>query len=53
MTVVLPMPTVTLAPLSDVRVPVFLSVPRDRFHAEFPVRVRVVRDGRRARRAAS
>jgi cytochrome c oxidase accessory protein FixG len=43
MTVVLPMATVTLASLSDARVPVFLAVPRERFHEGFPFRVRVVR----------
>jgi cytochrome c oxidase accessory protein FixG len=45
MTVVLPMPTVTLASLSDAHVPVFVSVPRERFHQSFPVRARVVRTG--------
>jgi cytochrome c oxidase accessory protein FixG len=43
MTVVLPMSTVTLASLSDARVPVFLSVPRERFHEGFLFHVRVVR----------
>jgi cytochrome c oxidase accessory protein FixG len=43
MTAVLPMPTVTLPALSDTHVPVFLSVPRERFHGGFPVRVRVSR----------
>jgi cytochrome c oxidase accessory protein FixG len=43
MSVTLPMPTVTLSALSDVRVPVFVSVPRERFHGDFPVHVRVVR----------
>ncbi|HEY3820296.1 MAG TPA: cytochrome c oxidase accessory protein CcoG [Polyangiaceae bacterium] len=43
MTVVLPVPTVTLPPLSDARVPVFLSVPRDRYRASFPLRARVTR----------
>ncbi|HLK39880.1 MAG TPA: 4Fe-4S dicluster domain-containing protein, partial [Polyangiaceae bacterium] len=42
-TVVLPMPSVAIAPMADARVPLFLSVPRDTFRAEFPVRVRVVR----------
>jgi cytochrome c oxidase accessory protein FixG len=45
MSVVLPMPTVAVDPLSDARVPLFLSMPRDRFHQGFPVRVRVVRSG--------
>ena len=45
MTVVMPMPTVRLAPLADVRVPVFLSVPRDRFHGDFPVRASITREG--------
>jgi hypothetical protein len=45
MTVVLPMPTVTLASLSDAHVPVFLSVPRERFHQSLPFRARVVRTG--------
>jgi cytochrome c oxidase accessory protein FixG len=43
MSVVLPMPTVSIDALSDARVPLFLSVPRDRFHGGFPVGVRVVR----------
>jgi cytochrome c oxidase accessory protein FixG len=41
MTAVVPMPSVTLPPLSDTRVPLFLSVPRERFHGGFPVRVHV------------
>jgi cytochrome c oxidase accessory protein FixG len=41
---VVPMPTVRVEPLSDVRVPLFLSVARSRFRAEFPVRVRVSRE---------
>jgi cytochrome c oxidase accessory protein FixG len=45
MAVVVPMQTVTLAALADIRVPVFLSVPRDGFHGDFPVRVTVVRGG--------
>ncbi len=43
MTVVVPIPTVSVDSLSDVRVPLFLSVPREQFHAEFPVRVRIGR----------
>jgi cytochrome c oxidase accessory protein FixG len=43
MNVVLPMPTVHLAPLADVRVPVFLSVPRDRFTGDFPLHASIVR----------
>jgi cytochrome c oxidase accessory protein FixG len=43
MTVVLPMTTVSIASMSDARVPVFLSVPRGRFRGDFPVRVRVAR----------
>jgi cytochrome c oxidase accessory protein FixG len=45
MSVVLPVPTVTLPSLSDARVPVFLSVPRERFHSGFPFRVHVFRTG--------
>lgn len=45
MSVVVPMQTVTLAPLRDMRVPVFLSVPTAVFHGDFPVRVNVVRVG--------
>lgn len=43
MTVILPTPTVTIPPLSDVRVPVFLSVLRETFRDDFPVHVLVVR----------
>jgi cytochrome c oxidase accessory protein FixG len=43
MSAVVPMQTVTLAALDGTRVPVFLSVPRDAFHGQFPVRARVVR----------
>jgi polyferredoxin len=43
MTVVVPMQDVTLAALSDTRVPVFLSVGRVDYRADFPVRVQVVR----------
>jgi cytochrome c oxidase accessory protein FixG len=43
MTALVPMPTVTVEPLADTRVPLFLTVGRERFHAEFPVRVRVAR----------
>jgi cytochrome c oxidase accessory protein FixG len=43
LTAVVPMRTVTLQALSDTRVPVFLSLPREAFHADFPVRVDVVR----------
>jgi cytochrome c oxidase accessory protein FixG len=42
--VVLPMARVSVAPLSDVRVPVFLSVPRAEFRGDFSVRARVVRE---------
>lgn len=42
--VVLPMANVSVAPLSDVRVPVFLSVPRADFHGDFAVHARVVRE---------
>jgi hypothetical protein len=44
MTAVVPIATVAVGSLADVRVPVFLSVPRAAFHREFPVRVRVVRE---------
>jgi cytochrome c oxidase accessory protein FixG len=42
---VVPMPVVAVPSLGDVRVPVFLSMPREGFHREFPVRVRVAREG--------
>lgn len=42
--VVLPMSNVSVAPLSDVQVPVFLSVPRAEFHGDFSLRARVVRE---------
>jgi cytochrome c oxidase accessory protein FixG len=45
MTAVVPMPTVAVGPMSDVRVPVFLSAPRDRFGHDFPVHVEVTRAG--------
>jgi cytochrome c oxidase accessory protein FixG len=45
MTAVVSMPSVTLQPLSDTRVPVILTVPRDRFHGDFPVRLQVSRAG--------
>jgi cytochrome c oxidase accessory protein FixG len=44
MTVVLPMERVAVQPMSSTRVPLFLTVPRDGFRAEFPVRVHVVRE---------
>ncbi len=47
MSILLPMTTVTVSPLGNVRVPVFLTVPRDQFRGEFPVRIRVVHDGGR------
>jgi cytochrome c oxidase accessory protein FixG len=43
MTAVVSMPTVTLQPLAGTRVPLILSVPRDRFRGAFPVNVRVTR----------
>jgi cytochrome c oxidase accessory protein FixG len=43
MTAVVPMGTVDVAPLADVRVPVFLTVPLPTFRAEFPVHLRVNR----------
>ncbi len=43
MSVVLPLSTVSVGPLSDTRVPVFLTVPRDRFHGDFPIRVTILR----------
>jgi cytochrome c oxidase accessory protein FixG len=43
MTAVVPMTNVSLPPLSDMRVPVIVSVPRDRVVGDFPVRVRVAR----------
>ncbi len=41
MTAVIPMPSVEVDALGDVRVPLFLDVPRDAFHTEFPVTVRI------------
>jgi cytochrome c oxidase accessory protein FixG len=43
MTVVLPLPSVTLAPMADARLPLFLSLPREQYRAALPIRVRVVR----------
>jgi len=43
MTALVPMPTVIVAPLGDVRVPMFLTVASGHFRSEFPVRVRVGR----------
>jgi cytochrome c oxidase accessory protein FixG len=45
MSVVLPMPAISVGPLSDARVPIFLSVPLERFHGGVPVLVRVAREG--------
>lgn len=45
MSVVLPMPTVALPSLSDANVPMFLSVSKDDFPGDFPVRVHVTRVG--------
>jgi cytochrome c oxidase accessory protein FixG len=41
--VVVPLPTVTVQPLGDARVPMFLSMPREHFRSDLPVRVRVRR----------
>ena len=43
MGVVLPTPTVSLGPMGDARVPVFLSMPRSRFHGHLQVHVTVRR----------
>jgi cytochrome c oxidase accessory protein FixG len=43
MSAVVPMQTVTLAGLDGARVPVFLSVPREAFHGDFPVHARIAR----------
>ena len=43
MTALVSMPTVTVEPLADTRVPLFLTVEREQFHAEFLVHVRVAR----------
>jgi hypothetical protein len=43
MSAVVSMPTVPLQGLTDIRVPLILSVQRDRFHGDFPVRVHVTR----------
>ncbi|MBI5513543.1 MAG: cytochrome c oxidase accessory protein CcoG [Deltaproteobacteria bacterium] len=45
---VLPLRTVTLASLAQVRLPVFVEVPRAGFHGDFPVRLRVVPQGQGA-----
>lgn len=45
MTVTLPASQVIIPALADLRVPVFLTVPRDRFRGDFPVRARVRREG--------
>ncbi len=47
MTVLLPMASVVVEPLGDVRVPMFLSVPRKDFQHEFAVRVHVSHDDAR------
>jgi cytochrome c oxidase accessory protein FixG len=44
MTAVVPLSTVSVEPMGSVRIPVFLSMPRDAFAGEFPVKVRVVED---------
>jgi len=41
MSALVPMPTVTVDALGDVRVPLFVTVPRAMFRSEFPVHVRV------------
>jgi hypothetical protein len=46
-----PMATVSIPALGDARIPVFLTVPRDRFRGEFPVHLRVARDDNPARAA--
>lgn len=43
MTAVIPMPTVAVPSLSDVRVPLFLAMPQGAFRKGFPVRARVTR----------
>jgi cytochrome c oxidase accessory protein FixG len=45
MSAVLPMTTVSVAALSDVRVPVFLTIPRDRFRRDVALRIHVARTG--------
>ena len=45
MSAIVPMQTVSIAGLDGTRVPVFLSVPREQFHGDFPVRARVSRVG--------
>ena len=42
MTAVIPMATLSVDPMGSVRVPLFLSMPRDAFAGEFPVTIRVV-----------
>ncbi len=48
MTAVIPMATVSVPALSDVRVPLFLSLPRERFRSDFAIRVHVARSGSEA-----
>jgi len=43
LSVVMPLPTVALAPLADARIPIFLSMRTDSYRGDFPVRARVVR----------
>jgi cytochrome c oxidase accessory protein FixG len=45
MTAIVPLPTVSVESMGSVRVPVFLSVPREAFNGDFPIHVRVVADG--------
>jgi cytochrome c oxidase accessory protein FixG len=43
LSVLLPMSTVQVGSLTDARVPMFLSIPRDRFTRDVPIRVHVTR----------
>jgi cytochrome c oxidase accessory protein FixG len=45
MVAVLPMANVVVPALGGVRVPVFLSIPREQFHGDLPFRIRVTRRG--------
>ncbi len=45
MTAVVSMPSVTLQALSDARVPLVLSMRKERFHGGFPIKVNVTRAG--------
>lgn len=43
--VIIAMPKVTLGPLENAHVPVFITVPQSEFRGEFPIRLRIAREG--------